>query len=333
MKPIRIGIIGTGQISQTAHIPVLNRMDDFHLAGLCDQQRSVLNTVSSKLQIQETSTDYAAFVRRDDIDAVVIATPTDTHHPIGLAALRAGKHVLIEKPLATTVSESQELTETAKKQGLVLMVGMNHRFKQDNAALKNFIRSGELGTIFMVQSGWLNYQSSTQGWFQKRERAGGGVFMDLGIVMIDLILWLMDFPVVDTVSASMFSHKTRNVEDSASCFFRLKDSAAVSMQVSWNAPTEKQHYYLDIIGSKGSASVHPLRIHKIIAGSPANVTPVLPESNASIFRRSYEHELRHFAGAIRGIHPVISTGEEAVARMRLVEAAYKSNTSRREIAL
>jgi predicted dehydrogenase len=157
--------------------------------------------------------------------------------------------------------------------------------------------------------------------------------MDLGIVMIDLILWLMDFPKVETVSASMFSHKTKHVEDSASCFFRLADSAAVSMQVSWNAPTEKQQYYLDFIGSKGSASVHPLRIHKIIAGSPANVTPVLPESHSSIFRRSYEHELRHFAGAIRGIHPVISTGDEAVARMRLVEAAYKSHASRREVAL
>jgi predicted dehydrogenase len=333
MKPIRIGIIGTGQISQTAHIPVVGRMDDFDLVGLCDVQKNMLQSVAARIAVKDTSTDYRAFVSRDDIDAVIIATPTDTHHPIGLAALRAGKHVLIEKPLATTVREAEELTREAQARDLVLMVGMNHRFKQDNAALKNFIHSGELGTIFMIQAGWLNYQSSTQGWFRKRERAGGGVFMDLGIVMIDLILWLLDFPRVDTVSASMFSHKTKHVEDSASCFFRLGTAASVSLQVSWNASVEKQQYYLDVIGSKGSASVNPLRIHKVIAGAPANVTPVLPDPHASIFRKSYEHELRHFAGAIRRLHPVISTGEEAAARMHLVEAAYRSASSKREISL
>ncbi len=331
MNPIRLGIIGAGSIAQTAHLPVVSRMTDFQLVGICDTDRAKARSVAEHYRMDVVSSDYNEFLERPDIDAVIVATTTDTHHPIGLAALAANKHVLIEKPLARTYKEAVELSNASATIDRVLMVGMNHRFRQDSTTLKNLIRHGELGQIYMVNAGWLNYQSSAQSWLKKRERAGGGVLIDLGIVMIDLVLWLMDFPKVQSVSSTLYHHKTKGVEDSASCFFRLENDASVSLSVSWSATLEKQQYYLDIIGSKGSASVNPLVIHKLIAGAPVNVTPVLPDSATSIFRRSYEHELRHFAGAIRKHHPVISTAEEAARRMKLVDAAYKSAQKKKEV--
>ena len=155
--------------------------------------------------------------------------------------------------------------------------------------------------------------------------------MDSGVVLLDLVLWLLDFPDPHAVSSVMQHMKTQEVEDSASCFFRLDGNIAVSLHCSWTAPVEKTHYSVEIIGSKGSASVNPLRIHKVIAGIPSNVTPSLPEPHASIFRRSYQHELRHFAGAIRGLHPTVSTGAEATSRMKLIDAAYKAATTGRSV--
>lgn len=325
MKSLSIGVIGAGHIAQTAHLPILARMQDATVTALCDARKSTVTSVAAQYGITAIDTDHQRLLARPDIDAVVIATPTDTHLPIGLAAIEAGKHLLIEKPLATSHKDAAALTRAAEKRGVVLMVGMNHRFKQDNTTLRSFIQSGELGDIFLVQASWLNYQSTNQSWLRKRERSGGGVFMDLGLVMLDLVLWLLDFPVAHSVSAVMQHGKVRDVEDSASCFFRLEGGTAVSLHCSWNAPVEKPQLSLDIVGTKGSASVNPLRIRKIIAGVPSNVTPVLPESHASIFRRSYEHQLRHFLGAIRGVHPTISTGAEAAARMRLVDAAYRAS--------
>jgi len=333
MQKLRIGLIGTGSIAQTAHLPLLSSMQEFELIGVCEKEKGTLRSVAQKFDLEIMSTDYIDFLKRDDLEAVIVATPTDTQFAIAKEAMGRGIHVLVEIPLALNHKETAELTRLAKKCEVVCMVGMNHRFRQDITVLKTMIQHGELGKIFIVESGWMNYQSSTKNWIRKKDRAGGGVFLDLGIVMIDLILWLLDFPEVRTLSANMYHNTTKNVEDSASCFFRTTENTSVQLNVSWSAAIEKQLYHINLYGTEGSASINPLVIQKYIAGSPVNVTPVLPEPTSSIFKRSYEHELRHFLGTIRGIHAAISTAAEASHRMSLVDAAYKSSLKNREIVL
>lgn len=332
MDKVRVGVIGAGSIAQITHLPILSGLSEVEVTALCDIDERKLKTISQRYVIPFSTTDYRELLRRDDVDAVIIATTTDTHLPIGKAALEAGKAVLIEKPIARKTSEAIALTETAKKMNRLLMVGMNHRFRRDIVALKNFITNGELGNIFFVRAGWLNFRSSTQQWIKKAERSGGGVFVDLGIVMVDLALWLLDFPKVKSVSANMYSHKTRGVEDSACSFIRLHHDVTLNIDVSWTATVEENNYYCDVIGTKGSARINPLRIHKLMAGNPVNVTPLLSEAQANYFKKSYEHELKHFIGAVRGLHRVISTGEEAVQRMKLVEAVYSSAAKKKEIS-
>lgn len=157
--------------------------------------------------------------------------------------------------------------------------------------------------------------------------------MDLGLVMVDVISWLLDFPSFQTVSSVMVHNKTTSVEDTALCFLRTDSGAAVHINVSWTSVTEKSDYYLDVFGTEGSASVNPLRIHKTMAETPVNVTPVLKGSASSIYQRSYVHELRHFAGAINGTYPIVSTAEEALHRMRIIHAAYQSAKLNQEISL
>jgi len=151
--------------------------------------------------------------------------------------------------------------------------------------------------------------------------------------MVDLAMWLLDFPDVMSVSSTMYKHKTRGVEDTACTFIRLKNDITLSIDVSWTATVEENNYYCDVIGTKGSARINPLRIHKLMAGNPVNVTPVLGDPLVNYFKHSYERELKHFIGAVKRIHRNISTGDEAIHRMKLVEAVYASAQKKKEISL
>ena len=129
----------------------------------------------------------------------------------------------------------------------------------------------------------------------------------------------------------MYRHKTREVEDSATTFIRLQNEVSVNIDVSWSATVEENKFYCDIIGTKGSARINPLEIYKLMAGSPVNVTPILNDSHASSYLRSYEQEIKHFIGVVQGRFKLVSDAHESVQRMKLVEAVYESASTGKEI--
>jgi predicted dehydrogenase len=113
----------------------------------------------------------------------------------------------------------------------------------------------------------------------------------------------------------------------------LKNGSVVNIEVSWSMTLDDDIYYCDVFGTEGSGSLAPLRINKELHGNIVNVAPTKLEQPQHLFRRSYENELKHFVGAVKGLHPVISTGAEAVQRMKIVDAVYKSARLRKEIAV
>jgi predicted dehydrogenase len=139
------------------------------------------------------------------------------------------------------------------------------------------------------------------------------------------------YPDVQRVNAANYSHTTPGVEDSAAVFLFMKDGATITIEVSWSFYIEHELFYCNIYGDKGSAKLNPLKIHREMHGSIVNVTPGKIDDTQNLFRRSYENELKHFIGAVRSVHPVISTADEAVQRMRIVDAIYKSAAKGKEI--
>ena len=137
----------------------------------------------------------------EGLHAVIVATSTDAHRDATLAALQAGCDVLVEKPIARRYSEAVEMADAAREAKRKLMVGMNHRFRPDTMLLKSFIEGKELGKVFYTKCGWLRKRSSDSAWVTQKEKSGGGVFVDLGIPMLDLAFWLMGYPEVRRVSA------------------------------------------------------------------------------------------------------------------------------------
>lgn len=336
MDKIKIALIGCGNVGQVIHLPILKKMNDVDVVAVVDPDERKAKAVALRFGIPQTFKTIEALLNSpigSEIDAVDICTSTDQHKISAIASLQAGKHTLVEKPIARTAKEAKEIVDAAKKYDKKLMVGMNSRFRPDTMILKSFIENGELGKIFYIKSGWLKQQSSAAAWQQQKEKSGGGVFLDLGIVMLDMALWLLNYPEVKTISATSYNQYTKKVEDSCAVFLRLEKDVTLTIESSWTFHREGDFFYCNVFGDKGSAFINPLRVFKSVAGNLVNLTPAKSDSQVALFKKSYENELRHFINAVRGIVPLISSGEESLARMQVVEAFYQSAAKQKEIVL
>ena len=331
MDKVRIGVIGLGWVAQVVHLPILSRLPEAEIVAVCDRDRSRAKLVGEKFGVRRTYTDAEQMLANEGLHAVIVATSTDAHREAALISLKAGCDVLVEKPIARRYAEAVEMSEMATATKRRLMVGMNHRFRPDTMLLKSFVEGKELGKLYYAKTAWLRRRSSDSTWATQKEKAGGGAFIDLGIVMLDLALLLMGYPEVRRVSASNFYHKTKQVEDTSLVTIGLKTGSVVNIEVSWSMIVDDDVYYYYLFGSEGTASLNPLRVNKELHGSLVNLAPARMEPPQHLFRRSYENELKHFLGAVRNIHPVISTGEEAVQRMKTVDAVYRSARTGKEV--
>ncbi|MFN0158859.1 MAG: Gfo/Idh/MocA family protein [Bacteroidota bacterium] len=331
MERTNIGVVGLGWIAQVVHLPILTKLPEVNVVAVCDRDKSRARLVAEKFGIKKVFTDHEKMIEMEELDALIVATSTDAHRDVTLAALKAGKDVLVEKPIARDYAEAVEIAEAARQSKRKLMVGMNHRFRPDTMILKSFLQGKELGKVFYTKAGWMRKRSTDSGWFTQKEKSGGGVLVDLGIVMLDMAFWLLDYPDVRKVSASHYTHKTKKVEDTSIVSISMKNGSLLNLEVSWSMCVTDDIYSCQLFGTDGSASLNPLRINKELHGNLVNLAPAKMESPQHLYKRSYENEIKHFLGAVHNVHPVISTAEEAVQRMRVVDAVYKSVRTGKEV--
>ncbi|MCX6639225.1 MAG: Gfo/Idh/MocA family oxidoreductase [bacterium] len=326
---VRLGVIGSGGIAQAVHLPILKKFDDVRIEAISDLDVTKAGLVAQKFGIPRFFSDPQNLVGLPDLDAVLILTPTNSHLALTLMALHAGIHVFVERPIARKVTEAQKMVDAAKRADRILMVGMNHRFRPDAMILKNFIEAGELGDIFLARCGWLKKKGRWSGadwWFQKHI-SGGGVLMDLGLQMLDLALWLMDESEVESTSAQLF-HQILNaeVEDTVACQLHLKGGKMLTLHASWALIAPETQAYAHFWGTVGAAVLNPLRIDKELHGNLVNVTPEKVISPRELHRSSYRYELRHFIECVKHHREPVSSGQEALQILKIVEGIYKAAT-------
>jgi predicted dehydrogenase len=327
----RVGIIGLGGIAQLVHLPILSKLENVELAGVAEINKNRLKFINEKFQLKNYFTDYKEMLAKCELDAVVIATPTNTHEAIALDCIKAKKHVLIEKPVARTFKEAKEIYSAAIKNKTIAMVGMNLRFRPDAMLMKSLVNSGELGDLFYVKCKWLRHKSSEQKWFLDKSQSGGGVLIDLGVIMLDLALWMFDNAGPVNVSVQKFSHNTKNVEDSAVGIIKFESDKVILFEVGWGMHSEDNSFNLTAYGTKGTAQLNPFRAYKKLASASIDYTPAKNSNTSNMFKKSYENELKHFIAAIRqDERTVISSVQEAMDRMKLLEAIYKSAETKKE---
>ena len=331
MEKVRIGMVGLGWVAQVIHLPILSHLPDAEIVAVCERDKAKARFVGEKFGIKRTYHDLDQMLANEGLDAVIVTASTDVHHDVAIAALKAGCDVLVEKPIARGYAEALEMVETAHAMKKKLMVGMNQRFRPDTMLLRSFIEGKELGRILYAKCGWLRKRTGYSAWVTQKEKAGGGVFLDLGTPMLDLALWLMGYPEVRRVGASNFHQKTKSVEDTSLVTVTLKNGSVINIEVSWSLIMDDDVYYCSVVGTEGTASLNPLHVNKELHGSLVNLAPARLDSPQNLFRRSYENELKHFLGVVRGLHPEMSTGDEALQRMKVVDAVYKSVKTGKEV--
>lgn len=333
MEKTKVAVIGLGGVAQVVHLPILSKLMNVQISAVADRNKNQLNSVGDKFKIEKRYTDHKEMLDKEEIEAVIIATPTNTHLEIALDCLKANKHILIEKPIARNVAEAKQINAASKKYKKQVMVGMNLRYRPDAMLMKSLINSGELGDIFYIRCGWLRKQSSEQKWFINKSQSGGGVIIDLGILILDLALWILNDKKMKSVSVQKFNHNTKDVEDSAIGLVRFEDDRIISFEVSWGLHSEWDKFHLAAFGTEGTAHLNPLRAYKRMESSHIDYTVTNQVNPTNLFKKSYENELKHFIGVVRENNPVISTGDDAVFLMNLLEALYKSAKLKKEINL
>lgn len=333
-RPARLGVLGTGAISQIVHMPILTDRTDVEVVAVSDSDVPKAKAIATRFGVKRVVTDQE-LLEGDMVDGVVISTPNHLHEEQALAALKAGKHVLVERPLAFTARGVDRLLNAARKSGRVLMAGMSHRYRPDAAALSSFVAGGELGRVYQVRGSWLNRKLhlNRPTWRQNKKLSGGGALMDLGIPALDLCLYMVGYPQICRVSA-VTTMGEYEVEDAALVMVTTDEGLVITVEVTWSFFGSEDRQFFRVMGTEGSASLPPLQVYKQLGGRPLDVTPHQPVQRGAEnpYHAAYRREIDLYVRAINGEREA-PLPEEQRGLMAVIEAAYRSAAKGREIAL
>ena len=328
---VRIGIVGAGAIAQVAHLPVVAKMRGAQLVAICDNDRPKARALADRFGVPDTFTDIEDLLELDELDAVVIATPNHLHEPHALSALAAKRHVLCERPLALSSRGVERILAAASRADRKVSVANNHRYRTDVQTLSRFIAGGELGKIVGMRGGSYTFKRPSEGWRFRRVESGGGAFLDQGVPLLDLALWLGDFPEPLRVSAHMDRARSSSaVEDSMLVQLECVGGASFLFDVSSVYVGEEERWWFEVLATRGSARLAPLRVVKELNGRATDVSPSGASGRESAFIQSYRAELAHFLAMVRGEAPYEAPTDQ-VTLHRIVEAIYRSAEDGKEV--
>lgn len=331
---VRVSVIGAGAIAQVAHLVVLSKRDDVEVVGLCDTDVAKAQALAHRFRIADVFDDIEDLLRLSKPDAVVVCTPNHLHEDHVIGALSAGVPVLCERPLALTAAGVERVAARADRANAPVMVGMNHRFREDVQAVRSFLVGGELGALKSVRAHWHIFRpaGAPSGWRVRQAESGGGAMMDLGLPLMDLALWLAQCPATKRVSAVFGGvGGSESVEDLGAAFMQCSEGHSIFIDVSWRHMGPQERFALEVVGASGSAAIAPLTVFKEMHGTPVNVTPGA-EASGDPFSNSYRAEWDFFLKVVRGTANCPDLSEQ-LRLHRTMEAITQSAAEGREIIL
>jgi UDP-N-acetyl-2-amino-2-deoxyglucuronate dehydrogenase len=333
-----IGIVGCGNISEIHAEAIINSKRGKLLAA-CSRTRPRLEAFCEKYGIPGF-TSYEEFLACPGLDTVSICTPSGTHLDFGVQAAKAGKNVIVEKPVEVTVKRGRELIEICKKNGVKLAVIYQNRFTDEAADMKRQLDAGKIGTPVLASASvrWFRSQDyyTDSGWRGTLALDGGGVLINQSIHTIDLLQWLAGD--VESVSAFMgtFTHAGIEAEDTVVACLKFRNGAIGVFEGSTSV-TPPQNRRIEVNGSKGTALLDGDQFHlKLDDEQPKERNEEVeaagaasPLSGMSVInhQRQFEQILNSFAD---GDEPVVS-GEESLKSLAIVEAIYKAANEGRKV--
>ncbi|MBQ8432865.1 MAG: Gfo/Idh/MocA family oxidoreductase [Clostridia bacterium] len=278
MKKTVLAIIGCGRIANNAHLPALSKMENVRVKYGCDLLIEKANALKEKFPIiEETITDYKVALADPEVEAVFVLTPNYAHYTVTMDALRAGKHVMCEKPITVNYALSCEMAEEARKQNKILNIGVCNRYHRSVEMLEQMVREGKFGNIYHVYCSFRSFRSipGLGGAFTDKAQSGGGVLIDWGVHFLDLILYVLGGAKLQNLTCdtycemakdmkaykykSMWAEDTKDVEngvndvdDFVTGYIRT-DKASISFNGAWAQNLKKNEMFIDFLGDQGGA--------------------------------------------------------------------------------
>lgn len=332
MSKVKVGIIGCGSIARYRHLPEYHSHPDVDIIAVCDvaleRAHEVAQTYGAKAY-----TDYKDLLNNEEIQAVSICTPNVFHAPMSIAALHAGKHVLCEKPMATTIEEAERMNEASQASGKILMIGHNQRFVSSHQKAKEMISKGELGKIYSFRTTFGHSGPEAwsidgeDSWFFKKNQAAIGAMGDLGVHKADLLRFILGEEFHEVAAfVETSAKKEANVDDTAVCVLRTESGIIGTLAASWSYLKEDNSTI--IYGEKAVLRLEDDPTYSLIIHHPDGKTETFQLGHIQSNDEGGQHDsgvIRAFVDSIvnQKVPPI--TGVEGLKSLKVILAAIEAN--------
>jgi len=350
-QKVKVGIVGLGAIGKV-HADAYAHCPDAELTTLCDVDAGRLAEVSEKHQVKARFTDYRDLLKTD-VAAISICVGNHLHREVAVAALRAGKHILLEKPMTLNAGQAADIVAAQKKARKVVQIGMTNRQRPEAQLIREEVKSGRLGEIYHMRAVLIRRRGipGLGGWFTTKAVSGGGPLIDIGVHWFDLCMYLSGQWHPTSVSAMTYAKFGANmrsykyvsmwagppnyagvcdVEDYATGLVRFGRKATLSFEIAWAANSEESAY-IELMGNKGGVRAMDGKPLKILTEYEGRLADITPQFNAD--SNAFHVQAAKFLAACRGECPPAATSAEGLTVMRLMDGVYKSAKSGQEVKL
>ena len=356
MEKVKVGIIGTGGISN-AHMGGYKAIPDrVEMTAVCDIDEEKVKAYAAKFNVPRWYTDYNEMLAKENLDAVSVTTWNAAHKGAAIAALNAGVNVICEKPMAMNAEEAEEMKAAAERNGKVLQIGFVRRYGEDAAMIKKFIDGGTLGDLYYAKATYLRRSGCPGGWFGDKSYSGGGPLIDLGVHVMDLVRYLAGCPKPISVygvtynnlgpdrasgaKANLGYESKQNsskfkfdVEDFTSAMIRFDNGMVLTVEASFNLNIKEDRADIELFGTKGGTKIGgSTEFFTDMNGTFVNITPAGGGANFR-FTESFNAEIAHFIDCVQNGVPCRAPAEDGVILMKMIDAIYKSAETGHEVEI
>lgn len=349
---MKIGIIGCGSIANSAHIPSYMQNKEAEIGYFCDIIEERAQKAVEQYGCGKAVKDYRDILADPEVEAVSVCTPNNVHAVIAMDCLRAGKHVLCEKPAARTYAEALEMQQVQHETGRVLNIGVVNRFNDGVNAIKRYIEGGDLGEVYQVYVSFRSHRSipGLGGSFTTKAIAGGGALIDWGVHFLDIVMYCCGDPKPLTVTGETFCRLGKNIENYAytdmwagppvmNGIYDVEDAVTgmirtsgpvITLNGAWAQNIGEEEMYIDFLGDKAGIRLHygkDFSVYTAQHGTLASYTPAFRSRN------HFENEIDAFVDCIRSGEKLSSHIDTVIVTAKMMQAIYDSAQAHREIEL
>lgn len=347
MKKVKWGVIGAGGIADRRTIPGMLTADNAELVAVMEINMELAESLRQKHGAKRAYISLEEILADEEIEAVYIATPVIYHKEQALKAAKAKKHILIEKPLALTIKDGEEVIKACDVNGVLLATGLMMRYHGYHQEMKKLIAEGAIGEIVSIRAQLTCWYPKMEGnWRQQKATSGGGSMMDMGIHCIDLVEYITGHKMTSVMGFCSNKIQGYEVEDSAMGVFKMDNGAYACIDTFFNIPDEAAKCNLEIYGTKGSfmatgtiSQIEAGRVEICITDDSLGYSAIQNRNNEGVnlmdceLGNMYTKEIESFSKSIIDGSDVLVSAAQSIHVQDCVVKFYQSSDERKEIMI